>query len=329
MADQRFRELERRAAEDPGDGEAQVRLFGEQIRHGQVDWRVAIGAISAVPNDDTPRLLFANWLEEAGNPRGEFIRLQCELAAGPFRSKRWGIKTRSEALFKEHSQSWIEALGAKGDWTWNRGFAQAVQLDASELKKHSATIFSQEPIDSVSVNRCKESLNCLKGKDWLSRIRVLKLRGAIGQSSLNFLRKQSFPRLERLNLGDCRLSGISFEGIYQSKSLKALNGLSLSGNNFGDSGLAGLEDSLLQLDSLYLSRNQLTDRALEIIGESPACKELKRLSLSGNVGLTDGGLARFLETDCAKSLSWIDLEGIKLSDTALNELRVRIQTVWN
>jgi uncharacterized protein (TIGR02996 family) len=37
-------------------------------------------AILDSPDDDTPRLVYADWLEEQGDPRGEFIRLQCLLA---------------------------------------------------------------------------------------------------------------------------------------------------------------------------------------------------------------------------------------------------------
>ena len=32
------------------------------------------------PDDNTPRLIFADWLEENGDPRREFVRVQCELA---------------------------------------------------------------------------------------------------------------------------------------------------------------------------------------------------------------------------------------------------------
>jgi uncharacterized protein (TIGR02996 family) len=42
-----------------------------------------IEAILAAPADDTPRLVYADWLEENGEPlRAEFIRVQCEVA-GP------------------------------------------------------------------------------------------------------------------------------------------------------------------------------------------------------------------------------------------------------
>jgi uncharacterized protein (TIGR02996 family) len=39
-----------------------------------------IAAIHAAPDDDGPRLMYADWLTEHGDPRGEFIRVQCELA---------------------------------------------------------------------------------------------------------------------------------------------------------------------------------------------------------------------------------------------------------
>ena len=42
--------------------------------HQELLWR----AIQAAPEDDFPRLLYADWLEEQGDPIAEFLRLQCE-----------------------------------------------------------------------------------------------------------------------------------------------------------------------------------------------------------------------------------------------------------
>ena len=33
-------------------------------------------AIRDAPDDDAPRLIYADWLDERGDPRGEFIRVQ-------------------------------------------------------------------------------------------------------------------------------------------------------------------------------------------------------------------------------------------------------------
>src|SRR5688500_455808 len=43
-----------------------------------------LGAVAAAPEDDLPRLVYADWLEEHGRPqRAEFIRAGCRLAADP------------------------------------------------------------------------------------------------------------------------------------------------------------------------------------------------------------------------------------------------------
>jgi uncharacterized protein (TIGR02996 family) len=36
-------------------------------------------AISAAPDDDAPRLVYADWLDDRGDPRAEFVRLQVRL----------------------------------------------------------------------------------------------------------------------------------------------------------------------------------------------------------------------------------------------------------
>jgi uncharacterized protein (TIGR02996 family) len=38
-------------------------------------------AIKAAPNDNTTRLAYADWLDEQGRPGGEFLRIDCEIAA--------------------------------------------------------------------------------------------------------------------------------------------------------------------------------------------------------------------------------------------------------
>jgi uncharacterized protein (TIGR02996 family) len=39
-----------------------------------------IRAIAADPENEVPRLIYADWLEEQGDPRGEYLRLECHLA---------------------------------------------------------------------------------------------------------------------------------------------------------------------------------------------------------------------------------------------------------
>jgi len=79
--------------------------------------------IQAAPGDAAPRLVYADWLSERGEPRGELIHLQCELAAHPTHPKRSEIVTRCRELIDAHQSRW---LGVKLDprirWGFWRGF---------------------------------------------------------------------------------------------------------------------------------------------------------------------------------------------------------------
>jgi uncharacterized protein (TIGR02996 family) len=63
------------------------------------------------PDEDAPRLVLADYLEDQGDPRrGEFIRLQCRLAAGAppvAEAQRKEIEGRCERLLDRHGGCWL------------------------------------------------------------------------------------------------------------------------------------------------------------------------------------------------------------------------------
>lgn len=62
-----------------------------------------IAAICAKPDDDLPRLIFADWLDDRGeHERAEFIRVQCELE-----SLEAGFQKQVDAL------PWPNGMGMK------------------------------------------------------------------------------------------------------------------------------------------------------------------------------------------------------------------------
>ena len=72
-------------------------------------------AISADPDDDAVRLIFADWLEEQGDParnaRGEFIRVQLELEHLPDDDPRRPDLLREEQeLRSRHERAWLGPL---------------------------------------------------------------------------------------------------------------------------------------------------------------------------------------------------------------------------
>jgi uncharacterized protein (TIGR02996 family) len=66
------------------------------------------------PEDDSVRLIYADWLEENGQPeRADFIRIQIELAKAGLSKERQGeLRSREQALLETHRQKWDEELPA-------------------------------------------------------------------------------------------------------------------------------------------------------------------------------------------------------------------------
>src|ERR687885_495 len=72
-------------------------------------------AMAAEPNDDRLRLTYADWLEERGDPRGEFVRVCQGMRAAPVWSDRyWQLKARRNQLRAQCPLPWLEATGYDG-----------------------------------------------------------------------------------------------------------------------------------------------------------------------------------------------------------------------
>src|SRR5437764_11864102 len=74
-----------------------------------------LAAIRAAPDDDTPRLVFADWLDEHADPLGEFVRVQVELEPirdEPGNPRAQALQEREEVLLSLHGDDW---LGAAAD----------------------------------------------------------------------------------------------------------------------------------------------------------------------------------------------------------------------
>jgi uncharacterized protein (TIGR02996 family) len=68
-------------------------------------------AILAAPEDDAPRLIYSDWLEERGDPRGEYLRVDCQLATLPQDDPRFdGLVTRLRDLYAWIDPQWLRAV---------------------------------------------------------------------------------------------------------------------------------------------------------------------------------------------------------------------------
>jgi uncharacterized protein (TIGR02996 family) len=112
-------------------------------------------AIRACPDDDTPRLVFADWLDEHGDPAlAEFIRLQVELE--PIRDQldnpRVGeLQHRESVLLELHGSDWLESVRdidaeypAFGP-VFRRGLPELVCLSLDTFLKRGGELFAACP----------------------------------------------------------------------------------------------------------------------------------------------------------------------------------------
>jgi uncharacterized protein (TIGR02996 family) len=68
-------------------------------------------AVRAAPKDRATRLVYADWLEERGDPNGELIRIEEESAELPVFSDRfWLLKPRRNELRSRAAPDWLAAM---------------------------------------------------------------------------------------------------------------------------------------------------------------------------------------------------------------------------
>jgi uncharacterized protein (TIGR02996 family) len=68
-------------------------------------------AIKAAPDDDAPRLIYADWLDEQGRRGGEFLRVECELSAvNSTDDKRWALLAKLRLASVGLDEDWMAAV---------------------------------------------------------------------------------------------------------------------------------------------------------------------------------------------------------------------------
>src|SRR5262249_9655818 len=91
-------------------------------------------AIREHPDDDTPPLVFADYLDEHGGTperaRAAFIRAQVRAEhLDPTDVARWALEDEAAELLSGHGAEWVASLqGLVDRWEFRRGFVEDVWL---------------------------------------------------------------------------------------------------------------------------------------------------------------------------------------------------------
>lgn len=163
-------------------------------------------AILEDPENDLPRLAYADWLDEQGDPRGELIRVQCELSPLTEEDERFHpLYKREQALLKLHKNEW---LGPLADWVQNaqfsRGFVENITLGANQFLDRKQEIFSLTPI------------------------RGLKLTGMTTTHVTKFRTAPECSRLRELTLNIRKMTDLRWEKLITAPRLASLKKLQIN-----------------------------------------------------------------------------------------------------
>jgi uncharacterized protein (TIGR02996 family) len=228
------------------------------------------------PEDDTPRLIYADWLEDNGTAedlaRAEFIRAQIERAHLPPDGPRAQVlRRREQALLGQYEASWRAALPHLDGITWHedfeRGFVQRVLVSVpGAFLRDAATLFAAAPVLAA------------------------RFRGVTDRDMHPLTGSRHLARLNELHLGDNHLSYLAATFLVNCPPLANLTTLFLYNNVLGDGGALVLASGRFwaRLGELYLFGNGIGDAGVLALAESPHLPALHTLDLRDNAVGTPG-----------------------------------------
>jgi uncharacterized protein (TIGR02996 family) len=115
-----------------------------------------LAAVCAAPDDDLPRLVYADWCDENGDAdRAEFIRTQIEIANGAKGQKLAKLQKREAELLGLYSDAWTVMLKKFTDdffadpLRFRRGFVEDISINDELLEEHGDELFELAPIRTL------------------------------------------------------------------------------------------------------------------------------------------------------------------------------------
>jgi uncharacterized protein (TIGR02996 family) len=259
------------------------------------------------PDDDAPRLIFADWLEDHGGPgdaqRAEFIRIQCRRASLPPGPDEQRLRRRAEELLRAHWEQWVRPLAelvgkAHGEawlhgpynpealYKFRRGFVFVLDLPAQRFLERGADILRWAPLRQVRLfgaGGVAPELAACPHLRWLERI--------------DFTDYFSDP-----------IDASDMAALAGSVYLDRLRGLGLYRNNLGDMGLAALAHALwlAGLQVLELGQNGLSSIGVRALAATPHAFRPVRLLLGDNP-LGDEGVAELARSPILSRVTTLGL----------------------
>jgi uncharacterized protein (TIGR02996 family) len=295
--------------------------------------RAFIRAIQETPDDDAPRLIYADWLDDHGDSdRAEFIRLQCRLASmAEDDSERPELLKREADLLKKHRTTWLGPWDAHlNEAVFQRGFLTTLRTGSyfrTGLEVLSEAISPY--LDLVQTlgfrdNNKAEGLVSLLGQMSLPCLHRLECQGcrrgnAIIKALVRWLVEDG---LTALVLRDCRIGSMAVKQLAAGPWLENLTVLDLAENRLSEASLRPLLESsrLRRLEDICLGwwRIELSVDFLQSLLRSRFLPALTALRVRGT--MDDTWLSGLANCPELLRLGELDCFGCLFSDTGVAAL---------
>lgn len=289
--------------------------------------------ILAHRDDDAPRLIYADWLDEHNDPRGEFIRVQCALAAlGEEDPRRWPLEKREQELLGEHRAKWLPQGSDSAACEFRRGFVECIELTPEEFLESGDRLFAQSPIRHLRLRRraqfasdaagAKSSAARVAESPLLCSVRELSLTLPLSRLDMQALAESPYLR----QLTALRLPGASLEEetllAWATPRRPGLHTLDLSGSPVPPPLVRLLAQVPLVtgLRSLNLAQTDLTLEDLREVADGFGLPDLTELNLNAN-RLTHEAVAILAEGGLLPQLETLHLDANALGDPGAMAMR--------
>ncbi len=290
-----------------------------------------LAAIRDNPDEDTPRLVYADWLDEQGGDanaaRAEFIRVQCEysridVGAGPDEAKRSKrLDARAQRLCRGFSAQWVAGFpsGAVKYADFARGFRVSAKFAAAKFSATLAPPWYREPGLEIELSGSAPDVTRLFAKGQLDGVRELEInptRDAGADAMLAALAASGCAAtLRKLGVWSASFTDLGLRAL-ASGNLGQLREVSFMGR-FSARGWADFfaKGASTQLEDVTIghrgpwqtaAENQPGPALAGVLATAPQMASVERLWLS-DCGLTDVGLAEILACGWFDKLSRLHL----------------------
>lgn len=251
-----------------------------------------LAAVWANPHDDLPRLVYADWLDETGDPakaaRAEFIRVQCELArVGWWDDRTVPLCETEQRLLTDWRREWIPRQKLKhAGIGFHRGFfCPSYDGDLRTFRSEIPLARAVAPFYDLSL-RGPDGFEAFVTLPVAMGLRTLELSDQFVGWGKRLVGTPVVRNLSRLRVADPHIPSDDFDRFCRAAHLA-------------------------HLSEVVLSNFETTAEVIAKILTAPFAPQLRVLALGADRGFDSGGFAGLLSAD---SLNRVECLRVRVDD---------------